>query len=532
MRFSGFVLTIRMRAKITAYNYKKEDANGCSDFSMNVYWGADYKNVFYFCGDLLRSTFSDSVETVIDANGQSKRTKNVSIQKFITNTLAISPLLAFLKTIDKHDVKQIEYLDTGEVFDITNIDIEDQGDEFTPVQKVNITFENQPITNNNDTVFVNTEAKLAYWDNNNDGTKDIDGDAQFQTATPSDLFFETWQLYYEADGVTPTASGDVVLRVFAESQLSTPSNKIESLVGVFTGGFGELFSDSTNWQSTQNIWDYFNVADSVGHTNTVRFDKQAFAEDNGYFSDESEDRAVSLRFELSIEGSSFEATTLALVYTVWGAFHSARVYDPSNQKYGVTTIGKDDQKNTLSTLSDVKVALPSGASSNITASVLESFDTFSNTYVIGTTSSGEYGYSGVITTPSGYVGTNYRGSYDVANFYLALDGTKAVEQSLNVLNFTTGTTPYLITLDYLYSRDTGSGGFPELGSVAALGNAEILLNGVVISNPPIGPATTALTAFQDFTLTNTDVNTITFRVPTTANYEIFTEFQLQLKPLF
>ena len=521
-----------MRAKIIAYNYKKEDSEGCSDFSMNIYWGADYKNVFYLCGDLLRSTFSDSIETVIDVNGQTKRTKNVSIQKFIVNTLAISPLLAFLKTIDKHDVKQIQYIDTGEIFDIANIDIDDQGDEFTPVQKVNITFENEPITKNNDTVFVNTLAKVAYWDNNNDSTKDIDGSAQFQTANPNDLFFETWQLYYEADGITPTASGDVVLRVFAESQLSTPTNRIESLVGVFTGGFGASFSDSSNWQSTQNIWDYFNVADTVGHTNTVRFDKGTFAQDNGYYSDELEDRAVSLRFELSIEGSSFEATTLDFVYTVWGAFHSARVYDPSALRYGVTTIGKDDQKNTLSTLSDVKILLPSGSSGTVSNPVLESFNSYSNNYTIGNVSVDESGYSGVITTPGGYIGKNYRGSYDEADFYIALNSTKPIDQALNVLNFTTGITPYLITLDYLYVRDPSTGGFPELGAVASLGDAEILLNGIVISNPPIAPATTALTAFQDFTLTNTDVNTITFRVPTTANYDIFTEFQLQLKPLF
>lgn len=521
-----------MKAKIVAYNYNKADSNGCSDFSMNIYWGSDYKNVFYVCGDLGRSTFSDIIETTVTPSGQTIRTQNTSIQRFIIDTVAISPLMAFLKTIDKHDVKKLIFIDTGESFDITNIDIDDQGDTLTPTQLVYITFENEPITRNNDIVYLSDAAKQGFWDNDNDGVKDIDGSAQFQATNPLDLFFETWQLYYESDGVTPATSGDIVIQVYAESQLSTPINRIESLVGVFRGSFGSLFSDSTKWQSTQNIWDYFNLADSVGHTNTVRFDKAAFAEDNGYLSDETEDRAVSLRFELSIDGSDFESTTLDLVHTVWGAFHSAYVFSPITNKYGIVTIGKDNQKNTLSTISDTKVLLPSGTSNTITSPVLDSFNSYSNSYVIGSVGADEQGFAGVFTTPQAYIGTNYRGSYDAANFYFALDSTKDVEQALNVLNFTTGTTPYLITLDYLYVRDTGTGGFPELGVIGALGDAEILLNGVVISNPPINGATTNLTAFQDFTLTDTDVNTITLRVPTTTGYEIFTEFQLQLKPLY
>ena len=521
-----------MRAKITAYNYDKASGNGCNDFSMNVYWGASYKNVFYIDGDMGRSTFTDVIETTVDSNGQTTRTENTSIQRFIIDVIVISPLMALLKTIDKHDVKQIEFLDTGEIFNIVNLDIDDQGDTLTPTQLVYITFEDVPITKNSSVTFIDNNAKLAYWDNNNDGTKDIDGEAQFQTATPSNLFFETWQLYYEADGVTPASSGDVVIQVYAESQLSTASNKIESLVGVFRGAFNSLFSDSTKWQSTQNIWDYFNVSDKVGYGNTVRFDKGTFALDNGYYSDETEERAITLRFELSIDGSEFKSTDLALVYTVWGAFHSSGVQSAVTTEYGITTIGKVDQKNTLSTFADTKISLPSGSSSTITSAVLTAFNSYSNTYVINSAGANENAYSGSLTTPSGYLGSNFRGAFDTDNFTFSLDEATSVQHGLNVINNTTGLSPLVFVLFWKYDRQVSLGGFPELGNIPALGDAEILLNGTVIANPSIAPTDTQVLSLQQFVLPNTGLSKIKLRLPTTTSYEIFTEFEAQVKPLY
>jgi len=107
-----------MNAKIIAYNYNKANPESCSDFSLNVYWGANYRNAFYVCGDFGRSTFSDIIETTVDSAGQTIRTKNTTIQRFILDVVAISPLMAFLKTIDKHDVKEIIFLETGESFSI------------------------------------------------------------------------------------------------------------------------------------------------------------------------------------------------------------------------------------------------------------------------------------------------------------------------------------------------------------------------------------------------------------------------------
>ena len=263
-------------AKIVAYNFNESDPNGCSDFSLNMYWGDDYKNVYYLCGDLGRSTFEDIIETQTNLTGQTIRTQNSSIERFPLSVIASTPLLQFLKTIDKHEVKELHFLDTGDVFTITNIDIDDEGDTLTPNAKVNIIFEDEAISKVSSNVVVLDDQKQAFWDNDNNGTQDIDGEAQYDQV--SDVF-NAWQLYFESDGVTPATSGNVLMLVYA-----TTEGGLESLIGIFEGEFLDNFNDSTKWNSNQSIWDYFNVSDKVGHTNRVQFDKKAFAEDNGYLS--------------------------------------------------------------------------------------------------------------------------------------------------------------------------------------------------------------------------------------------------------
>ena len=80
------------------------------------------------------------------------------------------------------------------------------------MQLVNITFEDEPITKIQDNQYINLDAKQAFWDNNGDGTPDIDGETIYQAV----FDYYTWrQLYFEADGVTPTASGDVQILAYA-----------------------------------------------------------------------------------------------------------------------------------------------------------------------------------------------------------------------------------------------------------------------------------------------------------------------------
>ena len=521
-----------MRAKITAYNYDKT-TEGCSDFSLNCYWGNNYKNVFYLCGDFGRSTFDDIIETQTDVTGQTERTQNTSIERFNLAVLATTPLLQFLKTIDKHDVKTIELIDTGATYNIRNIDIDDQGEILTPNNLVYINFEDEPITKISSNVYTVDTQKLAFWDNNNDGTADINGDMEYFPAGP---IFASFQLYFEADGITPATGGDVTMLAYAETSTGT-----ENLIGIFRGNFGDNFDDSTKWQSTQNIWAYFDAASVVGHTNVVIFFKGYFAEANGYLSDETEERAVKIRFDLSIDSGTSQSTTQQFVYSVWGGFSSSGIQDQTTLAYGITTLGKvtPEEKNTLGTIQDIRINLSTTAATLITSPVLSGTTPWSNTYIIDTAPSGEQSYTGQNTTAGGYISSNFRGSDDInlvpfalnrLDFKFTLDETAPIDQQSNVLNFTSGASPFDITLDWKYLRN---GQFTILGNITAAGDAEILLDGGLVTTvPAITPATKTVTGTQLITLIDTNVHTIRLTLPTTTANVIFTEFEVQLKPLF
>ena len=72
-----------------------------------------------------------------------------------------------------------------------------------------------------------------------------------------------------------------------------------------------------------------------------------------------------------------------------------------------------------------------------------------------------------------------------------------------------------------------------MGNIPAAGDAEVLLDGVLVNNlPTITPASSLVTGAQPITLPDTEVHTVKLTLPTDKGYEIFTEFELQLKPLF
>ena len=121
-------------AKIIAYNNNSSTLGG-NDFSLNAFWVEDYKNVFYVEVDLGRSEFIDTIETEVDVTGATERTQNSSTERYIISVSVMSPLLQFLKTIDKHDVKIIQFLDSPNQPQhiIKNIDIDDAGDILTPI---------------------------------------------------------------------------------------------------------------------------------------------------------------------------------------------------------------------------------------------------------------------------------------------------------------------------------------------------------------------------------------------------------------
>jgi len=501
-----------MLAKITFYN-RSASEGACSDFSLNCFWGDEYKNVFYLCGDFGRPAFNDIIEVSTDASGQDKRIQNTSIERYNLTAVVSSPLLSVLKTIDKHDVKELLLEDTGDTFIITNVDIEDTGDTLTPSNKVTITFEDEPISLAASNTFVKTDAKQAFFDNND-------------------------ELYFESDGVTPATSGNVMLQVKTVTQ-----SGIEGLVGIYEGQFGDFLNDPTKWTTNQNLFDYFGNVNRIEHRTGIgsvgelKFDKYAYAEDNGYLSSETEDRAVKIIFELSIDGSTPQKTTLDLVYNVRGAFNSFGVQDPVTRRYGVTTIASRDslgffRKTTLSTVNDVRVPAGGGTSTQVTLPSLISVTPFTNQYGLDTAPAGETYYSGVFATPAGYQGGSNRGSFETDNFTISLDDATQVKQTLNVLNFTTGPNPAIVDFRVKYDRQINFGAWPIIGAMTGF-NAECRLDGALVSTFTLfGPAVTLAFENCQITLPDTNVHTVRFTLTTNNAFEIFTEFQIQLKPLF
>ena len=528
-----------MYAKITAYNTSAASSSGglCSNFSINHYWKSGYKNVFYLCSDTARPVFEDIIETTTDSTGQTKRILNTSIEKYSLAVLAASPLLSFLKTIDKHEVKTLEILSTGDTYNIKNIDIEDEGAALDVVQRVNITFELDPITNIKDTIYEDATQKIAHFDNNGDGTPDINGEAQY---TPTARWFTTDQLYYEADGITPATAGAVRLLVYAERDGE------QALIGRFSGNFGDSFTDATKWNTLQNLYDYFDVSNTVGHTNEIKFFKRAWAEDYGYLSTESEDRAVKIRFDLNIDAGAFNSTTLELVYTVNGAFSTTGVLNGAAKTYGITTVNNLDLKTTIGATADARVI---GATSN--SALITSFQQIAQTvstvkYLIDIEPSGEISHTNNSTTGAGYVASSYRASDNTgATSTNALNYTFGVwelaltkdRQRTNVLNFTSGLSPYQILIPFKFDK---FGSYTVNGNVAN-NTAELLLNGATAATfylatdaAQITSTTTQATGAVAVTLPDTNINTLRLKVQIggAPNLEIFTQFQAQLYPLF
>jgi hypothetical protein len=523
-------------AKIIAYN-NNSSVTGGNDFSLNAFWGEDYKNVFYVEGDLGRSEFIDTIETEVDVTGATERTQNSSTERYIISVSIMSPLLQFLKTIDKHDVKIIQFLDSPNQPQhiIKNIDIDDTGDVLTPINLVYIKFEEETVSNSSPVVYTLDSEKLAFWDNDNDGVQDLNGEAEYIPLIPFTTIghFQAWQLYFEADGITPATSGDVKIMVYAVNPASTPTNTVESLIGVFRGDFGDSFSDSTKWQSTQQIWNYFNVADTVGHTNRVQFDKGAFAEDNGYLSSETEDRAVDLRWDLSINSSNEESTKLSRVYIIRGGFNAFRVYDVTNRSYGITTNGKTRYKNTLNTIQDIRTT---GATvvGPITVANIVATTNYSNEYLISVAPVAETNFNSGFTTKGGYLGSNFRFAENGYNFCFNFNNIAAVPQTANVLNFTSGASPYIFGLNWKYERDTTGGAtFAAGGDIIGAGAAQIQLDNILVTTlPTIAPASTFVIGLNNITLPDTGLHTILLTLPTTTGQQIFNEFEVQLKPIF
>lgn len=308
------------------------------------------------------------------------------------------------------------------------------------------------------------------------------------------------------------------------------SDGFEALVGVFRGQFGDAWNDATKWQSTQQIWNYFAALTTVGHTNIMLFDKQGFSEDNGYLSDEQEERAVQVRFELQIDGGGLAKTTMQKVYTIWGGFHGCGVQVFATGEYGLTTIGQIDRKNTINNLQDIKTDVAGLTSTLFRGFNLVSTTNFSNKYSINVINNNEFHFTGIQTTKAGFISENQRASINKLNYVFALDSSVPITHNDNVLAFTTGSTPYDFTFDWKFDKqDT----FPIIGDVSS--TATVYLDGAVVTTIPAivaGLAPVVLTGSQTITLPDTNKHEVELSFTTTGSFDIMVKFEVQIKPYF
>jgi hypothetical protein len=107
---------------------------------MNNYWGSpnDYKTVLYISFEWARPSF----EIFRDVS-QLEDNTNVKTFESVTEvssfyTLFAMPMLPTLYSIPLHDVVELENLDTGQSFTLSNMQVEDTGEDGTKlaVQKI------------------------------------------------------------------------------------------------------------------------------------------------------------------------------------------------------------------------------------------------------------------------------------------------------------------------------------------------------------------------------------------------------------
>jgi hypothetical protein len=111
-----------------------------------------------------------------------------------------------------------------------------------------------------------------------------------------------------------------------------------------------------------------------------------------------------------------------------------------------------------------------------------------------------------------------------------MDDLVPITHNLNVLNFTSGVTPFDFTFDWKYDKQDN---FPIIGDIN--NTATIYLDGAVVTTiPSIVPSVVPVlqTAPQTITLPDTGVHEVLLYVSTSGNYDIDLKFQVQIKPLF
>lgn len=493
-----------------------------------------YKNVIYLTDiGFQRASFEINEFEEVDSLGISRQVGRTSIERVNIDLIINSNLLSYFNSIGAHSEIFLEIFE--DVFNNTDttlyrvdkIELSDRTGSKQVTGQVTLTLDIRPEIQTaccTETLTVLSDY-LAYWDTDDDGTADIDADASHVVGSLGGEF-QAWQLYFESDGITPLASGNVQIVVNG-----IRDNGDRFLIGTFNGVFGDSLSDSSKWSSLYNVWDYFNLLDTIDHRNIVRFSKETFGFDKGFFGDESNDSAVDIELSIAVNDSPSEPVTLPRVYTILSAYGTnvGNVFSGRTDQF---TVSVPNQPSTLTSYAETRTRLIDSVPTTYNAFALASIGSFTKQYDISVNTNWE-SYSLINTTNlSGLTSIIRKGTNRWADFSLSAYTASAISHVETVLSTTSSR---FATFYYSVLREIAgatpppyAGGWPIMGTLNTSG--QWFQDGV---NQGFLDCTLGNRGRTSLTVAaNTDVHIIKFQTSTSGGYELSIEFEWKLHPKY
>ena len=494
-------------------------------------FSTQYKNVIYLREfEFQRASFERTEVEEVDNKGISRKVSSTTIERTSINLIANSVLLSYFDSIGQHSQIFLEVfndpLDNTDttLYRLDRVEMTDNTANKRMTGEITLTFDLKPMIETAccDQDLVILSNYLAYWDIDDDGTADIDANAPFIIGSLNGEF-EAWQLYFESDGTTPLVSGDVELVV-----RGLDKNGATTVFGTFNGIFGDSLSDAAKWSSPYSVWNYFNLTNTIGHTNKVQFAKKDFAFDNGFVGGEDKDNAVKIELFLSVNNSPSEKVTLEEIYTILSSFGN-QTSDELLNFVLQQQVNKVNEQPRLIDYAETRTDLATSIPAALTAFSLRFIDTFKRVYDISAVQ-GVESYS-IINTEclSTLTATQRKGTNGQDDLSI---GSRTDIATAHIEGIISNIAARQVTVYYWVQYQDTSSSFPIMGAPSSSG--QWFFDGVNqgFLNTSLGYHSITLPTFGQ----NEDVRSVKFQTSTSGgtgpSQEVSIEFQVQLKRFY
>ena len=489
-----------------------------------------YKNVIYLRDfEFQRASFERTEVEEIDNKGISRKISSTTVERTSISIVSNSALLSYYDSIGQHSQIYLEVfndpLDNTDttLYSLDRVEMADNTANKRMTGEITLTFDLKPMIETAccDQDLIILSNYLAYWDIDDDGTADINANAPFVNGSLNGEF-EAWQLYFESDGITPLVSGNVELVA-----RGLDKNGATTVFGTFSGIFGDSLSDASKWTSIYSIWNYFNLTNTIGHTNKVQFAKKDFAFDNGLVGGEDKDNAVKIELFLSVNNSPSEKVTLEEIYTILSSYGNQTSDELLNYVLQ-QQVNKVNEQPRLVDYAETRTDLTTSTPGALTAFSLRFIDTFRRVYDISAVPTVE-SYS-IINTEclSTLTATQRKGTNGQDDLSIGSRTDIATVQTEGVLS-AIGTRQVTV---YYWVQYQGTFTFPIMGAPSASG--QWFFDGVNqgFLDTSLGYHSMSLPTFGQ----NENVRTVKFQTSTSGgtgpSQEVSIEFQIQLKRFY